>query len=632
MARVNILPKNEVKIGDTYFPTVGPVRVTNISVTPNPVIFGETSQQGDTQVLSQLVQESVTGGSGIYKGNPRTDAERSWKSRAETRYRGFICLPPEAVDMGVPSAITSEPLTLSIEFRNIQYFAFATKFYSWLNATAAWSALARTLGSNPTDAIVFRNALYIACGTSLEKWDGTTWSIQAVPATYFTIWDTKLWRLAQSGLVWTIYWSTDGAAWTAAGEFLASEAPTQLLVYRDVVGSTVIYVMTETGPYIYDATNTRFLQSDLRIPKVEAGFRVQGQVFRDAKLYFTSGGLGIVSAGAGNPFVASPVGLDQDDGVPAEDAGNITAIAADFNWLLALIDSSESGEEDDEWTAMAGPFESWDWTLQSGPSTLRAWQGGWHVLWESESSGAPGAVISVSSAYGSRRIYWAAAGSVYYMDVPTQVHNPRHNPTRNFARGPVSHITPWWSYGVDHQNKIHGHFLMLVTNASATEKVTVYYASDLDDSQWVLLDEITADGQYEFAVGGPQGLPGRFFRFRIDLERGTDHLESPFVEYWSSEFMRLLPASYAYGVEIDLTKSYKGKKPAQLLALLKQYADPDVSPNFIQFSYQDEYTNEPQTHYGRISRMSGQEYAGSNLRGESSYLISFIVPYKDDSE
>lgn len=632
---VNIQGKNEVYIGGTYFRTMGPVRITNISVTPNPVIFGDTQRQGDTQVMSQQIQSSNVGGSGIYKANPRIDIERFWKSRLETRYPGFLTLPPYTVNMGRPAGLTSEVLNDSQEFQDEQYFAFSNKVYRWLDAVPGWSALERTLGGNPTDSIVFQSKLYYACGTTMEsRTTGGVWAIINEKAAYFTIWDNRLWRLGETTTDnWQIFSSVDGVTWSAAlGDLPTDANPQQLTVYRDVAGASAMYAMTATGPWVYDAVNARFLQSEIRIPRVPSGERVRATVFRDGKFYFTSGGLGMVAVQAGNPFVAAPMGLDMDDGVPAEDAGRIAAIASDFNWLLALTDSSTQGAADDDLMAVGEPFEDEDWITQQGVSTLRAWNGGWHTLWESSELGIPGQVVVVSSAYGLRRIYWGAQSGVFYQDSPIQVHNPRHNPNRDFAPGPLEHITSWFSYGSEAQSKVHGHFYVYTKDCSDDESVTVWYATDLDDTTWTLLGTISSNGKSEFQVGGGAGINAQFFRFKLALQRGSDTKKRPIVEYWASEIMRLLPATYGYAVQIDLSAPHRGNSPEQLLTELKRLADPRFTPRMIQFAYQDDFYTEPQTHWAKISRLTGSEYLDPDLRGQGGYLVSLMVPYEKDSE
>jgi hypothetical protein len=633
MAGVGVLDPDEIYLGGYYLPTVGPVRITNITVTPNPVLFGDTSKQGDSQVMSSFVQSSNTGGSGIYKANPRTDVDRFWSSKADTRFRGLFTLPPLTTDMGKPAGLTSEAVTSCLDYRNEQYFAWANKVYRWLNSTSTWSASERTLLTTPSDAIVFNDLLFYAYTTAYDYRNSAgVWATVAQPANFWALWDTKLWRLANVSGVWTIYSSANGTTWGAAeGTLPAGVTPHQMMVYRDSAGENVIIVVTDVGLWMYDAANDRFLQSEVRIPRMVSTQVAQAAVFRDSKLYMNSGGLGMLSVQAGNPFVVTPMGLDLEDGVPSTEDGVIDAVAADFNWILALIHSVGTSDEDDRLSGLSGPFDTIEWSSTTGTALLRAWNQGWHTLWQSASDALSDAVLAVSSAYDLRRVYICANQGAVYQDIPTSVYNPRHNTTATYAAGPVQHITPWFDYGSEVQQKILGHFQVRTTRCTSTEKVTIYYATDLDDVTWTLLGEITSNGLATFRPGGVGGTQCRFVRFRFDLQRGGDTTAAPLVEFWSSEFMRLLPAAYGYAVELDLSDSYKDQTPMAMLDIIKNLSDPATTPNLIQFSYQDAVDGSTRTHYARVSRLTGQEWGGEDRRGKGNYTLSVMVPYKDDS-
>jgi len=154
--------------------------------------------------------------------------------------------------------------------------------------------------------------------------------------------------------------------------------------------------------------------------------------------------------------------------------------------------------------------------------------------------------------------------------------------------------------------------------------------TDLNDSSGT--NVLTTNGRHVFRIGGKNGLKCRFVRFKWTMQRGTDTSKTPLIEYWLVEFMRLLPATYGYVANIMITKRHKDKSPAQLLALLKQYADARLTPNMIPFTYQDDIEGGVQTHYGRISRLQGDEEIGMDDRGVCSYQVSFVVPYLEDSD
>jgi hypothetical protein len=197
---------NEISLNGVPFPIKGPVRYANITVPANPVSFGDSSKKGDTQAMSTQIQSSNAGGAKIYRANSRTDTDRWWKSTCDTRVREALMLPPQTIAMGKPGTLTTETVSLIFPHRNEEHFVFANKVYRWLDSTTQWSALDRTLSTNPTDWAAFNNKVYIAYTSGYDiKDESGVWSTVATPASFFTVWDAKLWRLAQVSGTWTIY-------------------------------------------------------------------------------------------------------------------------------------------------------------------------------------------------------------------------------------------------------------------------------------------------------------------------------------------------------------------------------------------------------------------------------------------
>lgn len=648
---VPVIRRGEIYLGGTYFPAKGKVRVANISVTPNPIAFGDTSKQGDTQVMSQLIQTSVTAGLGIYKGNPRTDTERFWTSTSETRYRNQICLPPLTYVMGKPASISTQDPILTHEYQNIQYFVWAGGLlYRWNDASATfsdngtvingWSSLLATLSGNPTDACIFKDYLYFAEDTNTQKMvlSGGSESLSAVAgaSNLLVVWDEKLWKLYTTSGVWTTASTPSGGAsgevWTTGGIFPSGITPTKLMTFRNVSGDEVLAALTTVGLWLYDATTAKWRQTEVRIPPMPFGEKSVGEIFRDGKLYVTSGSMGVISIQSGNPFIIAPVGLDRDDGVPAVESGKVVSVRADFNWLFALLDGTSTvGADDTMWSGLGGPFDTPEWSSASGVLTLKTYNSGWHTLWQSDGAATPGYILDVSSAYTKRRVYWGSSGQIYCIDLPVSVYNPRFNPTPKFAVGPTEHVSSWFDYGSDVQDKIQAHFFARTTTCTSTETVTVYYQLDLDETVWTLLGSITSNGMTTLKPGDVQGIQCQMIRFKFVFSRGTSAALTPRLEFWAADFLKVLPATYAFVVTIDLSKAHRKLTPAALSKALRDLANPAITEGMIPFSYIDELDTEPQTHYGRISRLQGQAELGIDLRGQGWYQLSFMVPYLGDS-
>jgi hypothetical protein len=617
---------NEVVLGGVPFPIKGPVRYANITVPANPVSFGDASKKGDTQAMSTQIQSSNTGGARIYRANSRTDTDRWWESTCDGRSRAGVVLPPQAVAMGKPAGLTSEQVTLAFPHRNEEHVAFSNKIYRWLDATSTWSAVDRTLATNPTDWAAFNNSVYVAYGTGYDIKDSAgNWSSVATAASFFVVWDAKLYRLAQVAGTWTIYSMAVGGAWSAAiGTLPQNITPTQMVVYRDASNLLAIYVVTNSGLYIYDAAGQQFKESEVRYPAHQQ--RSRAAVFNDGKLYLASANLGLLAITSGSQFIVQPVGLDLDDGVPERLQGKIVDVKAEYNWILVLVDASRLVVSDPIDSGLGDPFEPHQWPTVSGNSTLWAFSGtAWHVLWDLPTGNQPATVLDVSSAYATNRVYWGALGQAYYQDLYAGTFNPRQISTRNYGTG-CSHITSWFDMGTENQKKLFKSLQVRVAQMSATETISVYYALDLDDDTWTSLGTLTANGRFEFPINGVLGKAADYIRFRFDLARGSTATLTPILEFWANEWMRLLPVTPGFTFLVDLSKEYKGRTPLELFAILQGYADSDVTTELVPFAYTDLLTNETATFHVTVSRMDAQLVPGQESRGMGQAQVSVIAP------
>src|SRR5262249_55604900 len=145
------------------------------------------------------------------------------------------------------------------------------------------------------------------------------------------------------------------------------------------------------------------------------------------------------------------------------------------------------------------------------------------------------------------------------------------------------------------QRKILGHIFVQAKNHTSTEKTTIEYGVDLDESTWTTLptgpygdvNPIVSDGLKEFYVA-ISGKQHKWIRFRFTQQRGSTATLTPIVEFYTAEVMRILGATYAYSFEVDLTKPHRDKTPEQMRLKIEQLLDPQVTTDFYKFSWQDE--------------------------------------------
>jgi hypothetical protein len=637
----DILGPNEIWIGDTFFPIDKPVQQTSITVVPNPVIFGDTAKRGDTQTLSQFMQSSASGGAGIYRGNARTDAERAWTSECDTRFE-FLTLPPKEVTIGKPaSAGATTDANLIYSFNNTVFVAWGSDIFPLVDGDPpTWGAVARSVGAVPTDQAEYKGKSYVAYGQHIDtETTGGTWATLTVDATYLVVFASKLYALGLTGGVWTLRWTTigdfseaaPGGGWPIIGE--SDVTPHGMVMFRDAAGNRKIYISADRGFWIFD-------ENSVTISQTEIGWGVDSNagkspiLFRDGRMYTTLGGVGVLQIQGGNPILTQPIGLDRDFGVPTAEQGAIPTLTTDSNFLYAMVDGTIQQVTTAVETTSGGFTAAGEWDDAGlGNTTIRAYGDGpgWHRIWTSNGSGYAGTVMHVSQAYNKKRLYWGADRQLWYIDLAIGLYNPRFNPSQKFTSRTCRHTSPWWFLTSELETKLSPHFLIQVESVTATESVDIYYGTDLDDNTWTYLTTVTAPGLTTVKLNSGLGVSGRWFRFALDLHRGTDDSKRPMVIVWGPQFMPMLTAEYGFAIEIDLTKPHRMLSPEQMKDALERLADPSQTPTLVEFAYTDKLDGSPQTYLARIMRFQAQRYTGRNMRGQGKWMVSLIAPSKADT-
>jgi hypothetical protein len=620
MAAVNIGP-NEIWLGGYYFPIKGPVRTANITATPNPVVFGDTSKQTGTQVMSQLDISSYIGGGGKYRGNVNTDIERFYVSQCETRWANVLTLPPRLQS----SISTTTAPTLGIDFQNNVYWLVSasnkvTKQTGTLAGTSDVYAPAATtffsrcmcINSGGKLQVIYRTAApQIEVATSP---DGTTWTASGGPVANVS--DIQA-MVTFRDLVYAAMIVTAGDPMltirsAGAGSVPGNPAGTvPYNVCRDmIVYDNSLYLATDRDLWVYDIVNTRWLPTGIQWPRHADSGRMC--VHTDGKLYITLGGPRLVNASIGDPMTVANVGINREDGVPAGDPDQIKAICSDAEWLM-IATQATSGSSVAIRASRAG--------------------GGWHTVNQNSLGSSALNAMVASQAYSVNRLYLNVGTQISAVDLDNGIYSPLQRTTLEFDSTGV-HVTPWFDFGTEGQDKVHGHVTVRTRGCSANETVSLYYYTDLDDSSATALGTISANGVTTFKPGATsgKGFGFRHVRYAFVLARGGTATSRPIVEYFVPEGMRMLPATYGYAVQIDLSKSFKGQTPNQMLANLKLLADPAQTTTLSEFAYQDDLSGTVQTYWAKITRMTGVEYAGRELRGQGEYLISVTVPYQGDGQ
>jgi hypothetical protein len=140
---------------------------------------------------------------------------------------------------------------------------------------------------------------------------------------------------------------------------------------------------------------------------------------------------------------------------------------------------------------------------------------------------------------------------------------------RSFAASGTM-VTPWFDDDLPGFVKVLLSLDVQGFGFSSTEIVTISYQVDIDNASWTTLGstpssfiEGTTTIQY-LSGGKPIGLPFKKIRFKIDLQRGTDITLSPIVEDIAVRFVVRPTIQYGWDVVVDCSKDYRGRNAQQL--------------------------------------------------------------------
>uniref|UniRef100_A0A6H1ZHV0 Uncharacterized protein n=1 Tax=viral metagenome TaxID=1070528 RepID=A0A6H1ZHV0_9ZZZZ len=417
-------------------------------------------------------------------------------------------------------------------------------------------------------------------------------------ATYGILWDAKAWKMDADGNWWyTATPATASPTWTSQSAIadIASQIE-RLGIGKDVDGNPVIYCATNSWLKIFDFTNNKWINTEVKL----YGNQYHGKGFEywNAAL-FLSYGLGVKQYVTGSTGTLSDVGLNQDGGLPSEYNGVIVTLINGGDQMFALVDSSlTSGNS------------------QSGVYASR--KGAWHCWWvNSSNNGAmhDGIVSAAQSAYA---VYWDCGGSIYYIDIPEGLSNPRYlSAIQKYATSGI-YLSPWFDANWQVGNKIAYRLRVDVGgDVSADETVIVKYRTNHTytdrDTGWTTLGTITSSGETTYTFGSSLGTSFRSIQFRFDLARaGASTTETPDIHYATLEYGKILPKKWGWKVVVDCTKTYNGRSPEQRLEDIETAAALETLMEFVFGST---------TKYVQVKAVEGSHLTGTDRLGEYTIFV-----------
>ena len=651
-----VIQADEISLNSVRYPIEGPVQTVLASIYPSKVVLGDTTK--DSQLRASVAAwTDFRGGIGAEEIVSVEDPlNRAWWSTLNLRNQGHLVMAPLTEDATEDFATVMGVL---VEFKDAIYGTanngYLTRLYKFNDGTNDWGSNLQTLDADATDALAISlggtDYMVIAtAGTgssgSFESsyWyssDASSFTKDTTDAKYLAEWDDRLWGIDTSGQLWwahTIGTEINDAKLPLGG---GSDEVADLFVAPSGTGEPILYAATRTGLWAHDADNSRFVQTELRLPfHPQAG---EGCVRWRDSIYYPAG-LGVYryTPSASTAFVTA-MGPDRDDGVPTAYRGFITGLIPTHNDLLAMVDGSAPPAELPAVWGGYGQLGDSPAIDGTGYSSLLAWnEQGWEAKWVStvtdNNKMRAGIVANAYAGTGAKkstkyRVYWGENETLHWQQLPVAVENPRQRNTFEYAAS-GEHQTPWFSANQSEVEKLALRLKVEVENASSTETVKCYYGVDGDDSTWTqFTDSHTGDGTFDasddriegngittFSFGGvstPTGTAFRSIRFKLELTRGSTTANSPDVRSITLEFRKKLPAKWGHSVTVDLQQPYGGRSTNELRSALVAAAE---SSSLVEFTFRDDGSNE-RNYYVDVSAVEGLEFTGHNESGTTKILL-----------
>jgi len=648
-----VIEENEVSINGVHYPVTRPIQAILASLYPPKVTIGDTSRDSQTRA-SVISWADWRGGLGIERMEGTVDVDKTWWSTAQLRYKRHLVLPPLSNKTGsngtlAASAHAIAGLTSAVigELSDSIYACCDHKVLKYTSATDVWAVVA-TLGANATDTLTVNlgGTVYIIFAHTTGytySTDGASWTADTThTAKYMTWWDNKLYWINNAGQLYNAT-SPSGSPTTDALLPLPAGYVTDLFIARDSSGNPIIYASTKVGLFAHDATNTKWVETEVDFP-FHPYNGIGTRRWRDS-VYFPAG-LGIYKyINGSNNAVITTVGPDKDDGLPSEARGTIKRLDASHNELLAMVDAttapvvaSTAITGNFQWSAVQHGHGSPVMPNDTGKSGIYGYnEVGWQTKWYAPDAGKPILDTHVSNAHGDYRLWWVFDNDVYNMKIASDIINPSQLADFEYAKT-ADHYTPWFDAGQVEVDKLALRLKVEASDLSSNEKLVVQYELDhAENSLSIQTGDTDVTSTTMGAVKGVQTfnfgdsssvLNGKVFRairFKVSLSRedsDTDAAKklSPDLISLTFEYRKKLESKWGHSVTVDFSKEYKGKTPQELRNNLISAIE---SRQLVEFTFRDDSGGD-RNYYVDIASASGLEYTGYDERGHSQ--ITLVEP------
>lgn len=566
-----------------------PTPETNLATFPGKVVTGDYNLDSNP-LLSAWIGSDLTGGHGVEDMNESLDAQRYRLGTFYTRFPGQITKAQRARLMTTSAGDVEIRHFADVKIAGVWWNVVIVGDYGdpqsvFITQGGANNSAVTPLDTTPVNnGVVYRGTaagdyLVVPMGadgiglvsatnppvvTNIAA-DSTHPALQAVVP-----WDYKLIGVDTDGQLW--YTTDPTGAWTSYGAtaLLPASAEVRNMVnFFDRSGNPTVFVVTDTDVWQFDANGPTLFTVDVFFPPHP--YHGLAAVRFGGDLYF-SVGMGVHRYTGG---VLAAIGLDRDHGLPIEYNGYIIpgGLVSGYNALLAFVTGPDLSNV---------PFAG------SAPSPISSVHeysgGGWHMLWESSTERiVPYSPAISRSVLGgsSNNLLWSTVENdndgahTYSIALPIAFTNPRQISRTTGGYQPNGWMeSSIFDAGMKAYQKTANAIDILISNMKASATFTVKYKINGDcgksDSSWTTLGSFLGsaivNGSYTLPFGAADvdygTRPGMRFeriQFRFEL---ADNSNDPFVwEGWAFSYLKTVPASLSYTIEVDGTKNHAGFSP-----------------------------------------------------------------------
>ena len=267
-----VIQVDEISLNSVRYPIEGPVQTVLASIYPSKVVLGDTTK--DSQLRASVAAwTDFRGGIGAEEVVAVDEPlNRAWWSTLNLRNQGHLVMAPLTED---GAETFGSLMGILVEFGDKIYGTAnngsSTEIYLFNEGVNDWGANLQQLDAGATDAlsISLGGTNYMVIATTSSYWytsDASSFTQDTTNTKYLAEWDDRLWGIDADGQLWwahTLGTEINDAKLSLTG---GADEVSDLFVAPSGTGEPIIYAATRTGLWAHDADNSRFVQTELRLP------------------------------------------------------------------------------------------------------------------------------------------------------------------------------------------------------------------------------------------------------------------------------------------------------------------------------------------------------------------------------